>query len=80
VLFCGADWVLTYLTVIAIFSVGSFPLAIILVAIVLATCVPRLRSPWPWFGSAALLCALAAASLALAARQPPLSDPAICSL
>jgi len=47
VLFCGPDWVLTDLTMIVIFSVGSFPLAIILIATILATCVPRLRSPWP---------------------------------
>jgi hypothetical protein len=80
VVLCGTDWVLTYLTTIAIFSAGSFPLAIVITAIVVVKLVPRARSPWPWFGSTVLLCALAATSVALAARHPTSSDPGMCSL
>jgi hypothetical protein len=80
VLLCGTDWVLAYLTIIAIFSVGAFPLAAVVTAVVLVKVVPRLRSPLPWLASTVLLCGLAAASLVLAARQPALSDLSMCSL
>jgi hypothetical protein len=80
VVLCGIDWVLTYLTMIAVFSVGAFPIAIVAAAIVLLAVVPRLRSPWPWIGSAVLLSAVAAGSVAVAARHPASPHPGLCSL
>lgn len=77
---CGTDWVLAYLTIIVIFSVGGFPVAIAVAAIVLMKAVPRLHSPWPWLGSALLLGTAAAASIALATRHAMPSDPGRCSL
>jgi hypothetical protein len=80
VLLCGSDWVLTYLTIIVIFSAGAFPFAIVGVAIVLVAVVPRLHSPWPWIGSAVLLTAMAVGSVAFAARHPASPLPGMCSL
>jgi hypothetical protein len=77
---CGTDWVLAYLTIIAIFSAGGFPIAIIIVAITLANIVPRLRSPWLWFGSSVVFAAMAASSVALAARHSGPAAPGLCSL
>ena len=56
---CGAGWVLTNFVLVTLMSFGLAPLVIALLGIGAGTLSPRLRAPWVWIASAALLSAAA---------------------